>query len=160
MAERGAEHAAKALEILAQLKAFERLKAEYLTRLVHRYEWLDFKGIRQVKIAVKLRLDDIFVPLHFEKRVEAKAWEPAKESTATPPGPASSSPLDQWNVRATKEVTRRVSLHELLKCPKAVVLGDPGSGKSTLLKYIAYKLARDPIRAREEFGLDHRIFPS
>ncbi|MBI3988398.1 MAG: HEAT repeat domain-containing protein, partial [candidate division NC10 bacterium] len=191
MAERGDEHAAKALEILARLKAFERLKAEYLTRLVHRYEWLNFKGIRQVKIAVKLRLQDIFVPLHFEERVEAKAWEPAEErgaatglpglsisfevadaappgeqvtvaieeSTAKPPGPASFSFLDQWNVRATKEITRRVSLHELLKCPKAVVLGDPGSGKSTLLKYIAYKLARDPLQARNEFGLDQPYLP-
>ncbi|MBI4482266.1 MAG: HEAT repeat domain-containing protein, partial [Acidobacteria bacterium] len=167
MADKAADHVARARKILARLKASDRLKAGYLSGLARRYEWLDFKGIRQVKIVVKLRLDDIFVPLHFVERIREKAWEPVEGQgtaagarvVAIPGPPGGARKLSTAPAEAFKEATRPVSLQELFKSPRAVVLGDPGSGKSTLLKYIAYKLARDPSQAVEEFGLDQPYLP-
>ena len=41
----------------------EKLRGDYLARLIANHEWLDFAGIPQVRNVVRLKLDDVFVPL-------------------------------------------------------------------------------------------------
>jgi len=58
-----------------ELKELETIKKEYLNLMTKRYEWLDFKGIRQMKIIVKFRLEEIFVSPRFEKSdIPIGAW--------------------------------------------------------------------------------------
>ena len=53
-----------------KFKKLENLRKDYLNSIARRYEWLDFKGIRQMKMIVKFRLDEIFIPPKFERKYE------------------------------------------------------------------------------------------
>ena len=52
-----------AFRLLLAGSDLERLRQRYLEYLVNEYEWLDFRGILQLRTIVRLRLDDIYVPL-------------------------------------------------------------------------------------------------
>ena len=42
---------------------FDKLRSDYLGRLIADHEWLDFAGVPQVRNVVRLKLEDVFVPL-------------------------------------------------------------------------------------------------
>lgn len=114
------------------------LRRLYLEWLVSSYEWLDFSGIPQVRNIVRLRLDDIFVPLSATKEVpEGKML--AEVARWRDKGRTHDAPIDTSD-RDTAEW--RIGLRDALAEPRLVILGGPGSGKTTLLKRIALSLAQ------------------
>jgi len=155
-------HYNKLLSISRELKNYEYLLSQYLENLRHRYEWLEFKGIRQLKLMVKMRLEDLFVPLRFIRRVETSLGpeeyleEYLKEEKKFPK--ARERELGKVREGFGRE-EQRISFKDLFRYKRAVVLGDPGSGKSTLLKYIAYRLAKEPEIAKRDFGLRDEYIP-
>jgi len=151
-------HYKKLLSVSRELKNYEYLLSQYLENLRHRYEWLEFKGIRQLKLMVKMRLEDLFVPLRFIRRIEISLGpeEYLREEKKSP----KTRKKELGKVRESlggKE--QRISFKDLFRYKRAVVLGDPGSGKSTLLKYIAYRLAKEPEIAKRDFGLRDEYIP-
>lgn len=115
------------------------LRRLYLEWLVSSYEWLDFSGIPQVRNIVRLRLDDIFVPLSATKEVPKGEMLAAEVARWREKGPTHDAPTDTAD-RGTAE--RRITLKDALTEPRLVILGGPGSGKTTLLKHIALSLAQ------------------
>lgn len=114
------------------------LRRLYLEWLVSSYEWLDFSGIPQVRNIVRLRLDDIFVPLSATKEApkgemlaEVARWRD-KGRTHDALIHAADHDTAEW----------RIGLRDALAESRLVILGGPGSGKTTLLKHIALSLAQ------------------
>jgi len=157
-----------------KFKKLENLRKDYLNSIARRYEWLDFKGIRQMKMIVKFRLDEIFIPPKFE----SAGFLPRFKDAYGPVGAwflffaakttdykgkeyivKDTPEFEKWApygiIKPIKETKEICKLSDFLKSKKAVVLGDPGSGKSTLLKYLAYKLSTKP----EEVGEIKNYFP-
>ena len=137
-----------------------------------------------MKMIVKFRLDEIFIPPKFKKevtsvwqpfavvkptssnKVESEAWEDFLDMTITQADLWTKECLEKayekqetpiiWAIAGSEPMPLgSISLNNFLKSKKAVVLGDPGSGKSTLLKYLAYKLSTKP----EEVGETKDYFP-
>ena len=157
-----------------KFKKLENLRKDYLNSIARRYEWLDFKGIRQMKMIVKFRLDEIFIPPKFESAgflprfkdaygpvgawflfFEAKTTDYKGEEYIVKDTPEFEKWAPYGIIKPIKETKEICKLSDFLKSKKAVVLGDPGSGKSTLLKYLAYKLSTKP----EEVGETKDYFP-
>jgi HEAT repeat protein/energy-coupling factor transporter ATP-binding protein EcfA2 len=119
-----------AFHLLLAGSDLEKLRQRYLEYLVNEYEWLDFRGILQLRTIVRVKLDDIYVPL----------W------AMTRPSPLY-APLSE----------RRVELRKALsENERVVVLGDPGSGKTTLLKHLALSLAQGEGK---KVGLEDGLLP-
>jgi hypothetical protein len=117
----------------------EKLRADYLGRLVAAHAWLDFSGIPQVRNVVRLKLDDVFVPLSATREL------PEGDVRREPFGRrrAKGEAVDADVRLAEREAAeRRVALEDALKEPRLVVLGEPGSGKTIILKHVALKLAQ------------------
>ena len=93
----------------------ERGWIAYMTRLLKRFQYIQFLGLPVIKDNPDVRVDEFYVPMRF----------------ASHPVPPS---------RAEDVKTR--SIEGLLEdLGRLIVLGDPGSGKSTLVKYLATMLA-------------------
>jgi len=150
--ERAAELREKGYEILRELEDLRALRSDYLKRLEELYRWLDFKGIRQMRIVVRLPLEEVFVPpLLAEEREREEPFYPEEVIRA--------GEEETERLRARKRLRPErppIEVRELLRETKrAVILGDPGSGKTTLLKYLAYTLAR----GKDHLGLEESLFP-
>lgn len=114
-----------------------KLRRQYLEWLAASYEWIDPIGIAQVRNVVRVRLDDVFVPLAatgempegdaLRERAVRSAKRREAEKGAELSGREPAAP--------------RLSLAEALRSPRLVILGDPGSGKTTILKHFARALA-------------------
>jgi adenylate kinase family enzyme len=101
----------------------EKLLNEYFKTIEERFGYLDLKGFSPRigrKEIVKIPLDDIFMPLKFEKEVKIEHSETTSGET-------------EYG-RTGAEI---IGMDDLLKYDKCVILGDPGSGKTTLLKRLA-----------------------
>lgn len=110
----------------------------YLSYLVDRYRFLEFKGMGiSYQAPLRLALLDLYVPLKVYRNLpKGETWDRDK-----PHQP------DTQN-----ELTTIVDL--LKKHNNIILLGDPGSGKTTFLKYLALKLS---IGEGEALGLAARI---
>ncbi|MBN1352843.1 HEAT repeat domain-containing protein [candidate division KSB1 bacterium] len=123
-------------KLLIKINDLESLRDSYLQQLAKNLEWSDFKGIRQLKLIIKFRLNDLFVALNFRKQVRDRTpefsseWQPTKER-----------PLRKNRIFDPLQREQIAGSKTFLKNTKSVLLGDPGSGKSTLLKYFAHNLA-------------------
>jgi formylglycine-generating enzyme required for sulfatase activity/energy-coupling factor transporter ATP-binding protein EcfA2 len=131
---------AATLEELVQVRSqrAERLR-DYHKWLVPCYEWLDFIGIPQVRNIVRLKLDEIFVPLS-----ATNEWPRGDvPAGAEPFRPPEGRGLDHQTDPAEREAAeRRITLKDALAERRLVILGEPGSGKTTLLKHITLRLAQ------------------
>ena len=151
-----ADSAARA-ETLAALQlhgpaTLDELRRRYLDYVIATCRWLDFRGLLQVRNLVRLKLEDIFVPLSAEKEerfylIELKG-------------------VDEKGIQAERDIFRlavekqRVELDAALReNSRLVILGDPGSGKSTLLKYLALTFAEGGAQVRERLKLDESRLP-
>lgn len=125
-----------------------------LLRLYHRYQSfiletfgaLDFRGILQMKNVVRLRLEDVYIPLMAHRSVRL--------------GTASDTPRKprRWRVPGEEDLHAPAPLHHFIRdLPMVVVLGDPGSGKSTLVRAMLLALASG--RGYAEFGLHDAWLP-
>ena len=125
-------------EATAQVRVrvdLDKLRSDYLARLITDHEWLDFTGIPQVRNVVRLKLDDVFVPLSATREMPEGDALRAHRAVEAEAGDAA-----RLAERGVAE--RRVALEDALKEPRLAVLGEPGSGKTTILKHVALKLAK------------------
>jgi NACHT domain len=154
----------------------DELRRRYCDFVRQTHQWLDFRGLLQLRNVVRLPLDDVFVPL--------QATEPEVFSLPSPN--LASWTWDAWEHRlsliagtgegsvAGKEPSertgtpgslashlgRRVALSEALGRHRClVVLGDPGSGKSTWLRFLALTFAQGRESVREHLGIDEDRLP-
>jgi len=170
---RALKERAAAAAVTAEDQAREREAiAAYRRRLIGDHEYLDFRGILQVREVLQLRLEDLYVPLSAmtgemewplpvelgevragrkgPKRIEA-AWTRRGVELEL-------FPIEAWQPQ--RVVERRVPLREAWRQHmRLVVLGDPGSGKSALLKFMALKFARGREHAKQDLGLDEERLP-
>ena len=131
-------------EALSQVSApavdLEKPRDDYLARLIAEHEWLDFSGIPQVRNVVRLKLDDVFVPLSATR--ELPEGDVLRERLAPRAEEAEAGGGAEARLAEREAAERRITLEDALKEPLLVVLGEPGSGKTTILKHVALKLAK------------------
>jgi predicted NACHT family NTPase len=145
----------------------ERELKSYRDRLIAANEYLDFRGIMQMREILRLRLEEIYVPLWATtsepqsllptERIKAEAERVLQ--TRQPAMFAEDARLqDLVHVEHASE--RRVEIAQTLReQQRIVVLGDPGTGKSALLKLLALTFARGREAVRDNFGLDEDRLP-
>ena len=124
------------------LPDLQKATSHYLTYLINRYQFLDFRGLGIAdRIPLRLPLLDMYVPLH------ARPFLPAGETWDR-------DPVDDEQV-SSEYLHEPVPVLELLQLHDGLILlGDPGSGKTTFLKYLAMQLAT----GQGELGqLAHRL---
>jgi formylglycine-generating enzyme required for sulfatase activity len=125
--------------VAPRIPALSELRSKYLQDLVRRYEWLDFSGIPQVRNIVRLRLEDILVPLSATK--ELPKGDTLAEAIGHRRGKGR-GPDELTDLAEREAAERRVALKDALAERRLVILGDPGSGKTTLLKHVSLTLGR------------------
>ena len=152
-----------AFHLLLAGSDLEKLRRRYLEYLVNEHEWLDFRGILQLRTIVRLKLEDVYVPLWAttEPRREVLPlselarlrMELLREGI-----PAEEAMLraEAWRLEAAFP-ERKVELREALsENERVVVLGDPGSGKTMLLKCLTLCLAKGK---GDRVGLEDGMLP-
>jgi hypothetical protein len=141
------------LEAMARGPDLAQMRADYLASLRQRFEYLDLGGIapRVQNRTVKLRMEDVFVPVQARPELESHAgWPDWMEEMPEDNGEGEAEMALRMMARSGRaSEAKPVEIADLLRRPRVVVLGDPGSGKSTLLRHIAYAVA---CRMAEEVG--------
>lgn len=158
---------AKATATLIQLGDDRRLRDLYCERLIAAHEYLDFRGILQVRQILKLRIEDLYVPLWatIEARDIRSALRPPmppswRERSRTGTEAESEEALFRELEQVERIPERRVEVAQALREQmRLVVLGDPGTGKSMLLKLLALTFARGREYTRQTFQLDEDRLP-
>lgn len=137
---------------LTQLRLFApaslaELRQRYCDYVVRTYQWLDFRGLLQLRNVVRLPLDEVFIPLQATTTIDYPLLPDL------PPTPESTIP-DEWRRYERQRLERRVALNDAVRQHHSlVVLGDPGSGKSTLLRYLALAFAQGKQQVEERLGI-------
>ncbi|MCP4540117.1 MAG: SUMF1/EgtB/PvdO family nonheme iron enzyme [Chloroflexi bacterium] len=114
-----------------------RATRSYLTYLVDRYRYLDFKGMG-VSDRVPLRLPLVEMYVSLKARIEM----PMGETWARQLRLAGRKVSDEEQSAIGERLSDPQPVLDLLqKNDGLIILGDPGSGKTTFLKYLALRLA-------------------
>ncbi len=110
----------------------------YLTYLLDRYRYLDFKGMGvSDRVPLRLPLVEMYVPL--KARIELPEGETWRRQELRLAGrKLSPEEAEAMGHRVSEPVA---VLKLLQQQPGLVLLGDPGAGKTTFLKYLALRLA-------------------
>ena len=121
----------------------------YLTYLVDRYRYLNFKGMGvSARVPLRLPLLDMYVPL--KARIElpkGETWSRIRLAGREIP--------DEERAALGEHLSEPQPVLDLLQengC--LIILGDPGAGKTTFLKYLALKLA---VGEGKDLGVDTRL---
>ncbi|ODS40667.1 hypothetical protein BEH94_00475 [Candidatus Altiarchaeales archaeon WOR_SM1_SCG] len=134
-------------EILDEIKGkpedydFEEVREQYLEHVLRNYEHLDFRGIPQVKMFLRVKLDDIFVSLNAVPEKYRDIPEMLERDTLL----GDKEKPDEDEIEQLRKEERAAGKSEIDVVEKIkegknmVILGSPGSGKTTLLKYSAIK---------------------
>ncbi|MBI3797568.1 MAG: HEAT repeat domain-containing protein [Deltaproteobacteria bacterium] len=145
-------------QMLACLRLFapatlNELRRRYCDYVMRTYQWLDFRGLLQLRNVVRLPLDEVFVPLQATTTVDSPLPFdlPATSESATPDG------RRRYELQ---RLERRVALNDAARQHRhLVVLGDPGSGKSTLLRFLALVFAQGRQQVQERLGISEDRLP-
>ncbi len=114
-----------------------RIAKTYLTHLVDRYRYLDFRGMGVLdKVPLRLPLVEMYVPL--KARTEMPDGETWSRELRLAGRPINDKEAEIAGQRLSEP---RPVLDLLRKHDGLIILGDPGSGKTTFLKYVALRLA-------------------
>lgn len=149
-----------------------KMVRKYCQRLIAANESLDFRGILQVREILRLRVEDLYVPLWAtlegahrllarelgqDHRITSRLHPAATERGGEDEG---DEDLFHELSQAERITERRVEIAQAVReHQRLIVLGDPGSGKSTLLKLLAITFARGRQSVREKFQLDEDRLP-
>ncbi len=140
----------------------ETLRRRYRSYVLASYRWLDFRGLLQVRTIVRLKLEDLFVPLRAEKEasVAERPTLPLRMLEERADRTAATEAGHEQTVERLPKARERISLAAALRAStRLVVLGDPGSGKTTLLKHLALTFADGRSVVRERLELDEERLP-
>lgn len=132
----------------------DKLRRVYFTGLVDKYEWMDFRGILQLRNIVRLRLDDIFISLNVFPEIES--YREGLEAK-----PRLYETVQEGRYRGPLESSeKKTPLEGVLKeNPRMEVLGDPGSGKTTFLKFLALTFAKGKGYSTRKLDIDKEFLP-
>jgi formylglycine-generating enzyme required for sulfatase activity/energy-coupling factor transporter ATP-binding protein EcfA2 len=137
------------------------LYREYCEFLVKAYGTLDFRGIVQMQNVVRLRLEEVYVPLRGERPVVASRVSFAELDDDEAPLKGGLDALGEaLSARTRPRVvagTSDTALHELVRDHAFLaILGEPGAGKSTLVRALMLALAEGRAAT---FGLGDEWLP-
>ncbi|MFQ5859272.1 MAG: NACHT domain-containing protein, partial [Anaerolineae bacterium] len=109
----------------------------YLTHLVDRYRYLDFKGMGvSDRVPLRLPLVEMYVPLKARIELpEGETWARDLRLAGRKVSPEEAEAIGH-RLSEPQEVLDLLRQHDGL-----IILGDPGAGKTTFLKYLALRLA-------------------
>jgi hypothetical protein len=170
-------HRTKRLQILkkwkqeiCKLSHHRQAIRDYCRTVIAENEYMDFRGILQVREILKLRVEDLYVPLWATGKPleQSPASEELGRRANQPIGQSQSSSSDRrftYGIRrqldepeqiagSRIEIARTLQQHQ-----RFVILGDPGSGKSTLLKLLALSFARGRAYVEARFRLSEDRLP-
>ncbi len=122
----------------------------YLTHLVDRYRYLDFRGMGVAdRVPLRLPLLEMYIPL--KARVELPDGETWSRQLQLAGRQVSADEAEIIGLR----LSTPIPIADLLKQNDGLILlGDPGAGKTTFLKYLTLQLA---LGRGEALGLDSRL---
>jgi formylglycine-generating enzyme required for sulfatase activity len=115
-----------------------RATERYLTHLVDRYRYLDFKGMGvSDRVPLRLPLVEMYIPL--KARIEL----PQGETWARQLRLAGRQVSEDESEAIGQRLSEPTPVLDLLRQHDGlIILGDPGAGKTTFLKYLALRLAQ------------------
>ncbi|MBI4641765.1 MAG: hypothetical protein HY731_13800, partial [Candidatus Tectomicrobia bacterium] len=153
----------QATATLIELGDDRRLRELYCQRLIADNEYLNFRGILQMREILRLRLEDLYVPLWATTEAthpSPDGREDENEGSYTGANGDSEDYLSRELAQAGHLSERHIEVAQALhEHQRLVVLGDPGTGKSTLLKLLALTFAQGRKFVREKFQLDEDRLP-
>jgi hypothetical protein len=122
----------------------------YLTQLVDRYQYLDFKGMGvSDRVPLRLPLLEMYVPL--KARVEMPEGDTWSHKLRLAGRQVSQEEAEAMGQRLSEP---QALLALLRQHNGLIILGDPGAGKTTFLKYLTLRLA---LGQGAELGLGQRL---
>ncbi|MEZ4526100.1 MAG: SUMF1/EgtB/PvdO family nonheme iron enzyme [Desulfobacterales bacterium] len=131
-------------------KALQESTCRYLEFLLHRYRYLDFKGMGvSDKVPLRLSLTDMYVPLR------ARIEMPEGDCWARDLPLAGRKMCPEETEQTGERMSKPIPVLELVqKNDGLIVLGDPGAGKTTFIKYLTLMLA---MGQGNQLGLGTRL---
>ena len=129
------------LPYLRGYRALGDIRSYYLGRLKRSFMFVDPRGILQVRKVVKIKLEDIYIPLMavpegIFRKYGISDLKENKDSEKI-------IPSEIRQAMESREKSTKLSMKEILQHNRVVILGAPGSGKSTLIKYIVLMIAAE-----------------
>jgi hypothetical protein len=146
-------------QMLARLRLFapaslDELRQRYNEYVIRTCQWVDLRGVLQMRNIVRLPLTDVFVPL--QAMIETETFSPIEipMETENPTTDVARGRLERIHSERRIALADAVRQHQHL-----VILGDPGAGKSTLLRFLAVTYAQGPEQVRRRFGTEAQRLP-
>lgn len=146
-------------QMLARLRLFapaslDELRQRYNEYVIRTCQWVDLRGVLQMRNIVRLPLAEVFVPL--QATIATETFSPIEIPTETEDltTDVGSGRLERMRIERRIALADAVRQHQHL-----VILGDPGAGKSTLLRFLALTYAQGPELVRQRFGVAEQRLP-
>ena len=142
-----------------KIELLSPIESKYRKYLIKTCEYVDFKGIYQLRKVVQIRLSDLYVPIKLSKS------STISDNILDIPSSENSNLRNQWAYYRRENFINNIIRHldsiddqnknqlyldknlnveEVISSgKKMVILGGPGSGKTTILRHLAGKLISD-----------------